>query len=107
MVCSRPYCVQGYVCYSAATLWCSRVRSLQCGNIVVFTGMLLMCDNDDQLGCVLGHEMAHTVLGHTVRHACKTTKELVKVAKHACKTTKERVWAVSHPCRTIRDVYRW
>ena len=40
--------------------------SLQCGNIVVFTGMLLLCDNDDQLGCVLGHEMAHTVLGHAV-----------------------------------------
>ncbi|XP_043192105.1 metalloendopeptidase OMA1, mitochondrial-like [Amphibalanus amphitrite] len=39
--------------------------AMECGNIVVFTGMLLMCDNDDQLGCVLGHEMAHTVLGHS------------------------------------------
>jgi len=37
---------------------------LPTGNIFVFTGMLNLCKNDDQLGIILGHEMAHTVLGH-------------------------------------------
>lgn len=37
---------------------------LPSGNIFVFTGMLNTCSNDDQLGIVLGHEMAHAVLGH-------------------------------------------
>ena len=26
--------------------------------------MIDLCDNDDQLAVVLGHEMAHAVLGH-------------------------------------------
>jgi len=38
---------------------------LPTGNIFVFKGMLDLCENDDQLGIILGHEMAHTVLGHT------------------------------------------
>ena len=37
---------------------------LPTGNIFVFKGMLNLCTNDDQLGIILGHEMAHTVLGH-------------------------------------------
>jgi len=37
---------------------------LPSGNIFVFRGMLDMVENDDQLGVILGHEMAHTVLGH-------------------------------------------
>lgn len=37
---------------------------LPSGNIFVFTGMLEICSNDDQLGVVLAHEMAHAVLGH-------------------------------------------
>lgn len=37
---------------------------LPSGNIFVFRGMLETLDNDDQLGIILGHEMAHTVLGH-------------------------------------------
>jgi len=37
---------------------------LPSGNIFVFTGMLDFLENDDQLGIILGHEMAHTVLGH-------------------------------------------
>lgn len=37
---------------------------LPSGNIFVFTGMLEICSNEDQLGVVLAHEMAHTVLGH-------------------------------------------
>ncbi|GAV03658.1 hypothetical protein RvY_14052 [Ramazzottius varieornatus] len=37
---------------------------LPTGHIFVFLGMLEMIANDDQLGIVLGHEMAHTILGH-------------------------------------------
>ena len=37
---------------------------LPCGNIFVFTGMLDVCDNDDQLAVILGHEMSHAILGH-------------------------------------------
>ena len=37
---------------------------LPSGNIFVFRGMLDLCKNDDQLGIVIGHEMAHAVLGH-------------------------------------------
>lgn len=36
------------------------------GNIFVFSGMLNMCANDDELGAVLGHEIAHCLLGHAV-----------------------------------------
>ena len=44
---------------------------LPSGQIFVFTGMLSLCDNDQQLGVILAHEMAHTVLAHgaeLVRH---------------------------------------
>lgn len=41
---------------------------LQNGQIFVFAGMLEVCGNDEQLGNVLAHEMAHCVLGHGVRH---------------------------------------
>ncbi|KAL1481997.1 hypothetical protein MTO96_034095 [Rhipicephalus appendiculatus] len=34
------------------------------GQIFVFAGMLEICGNDEQLGNVLAHEMAHCVLGH-------------------------------------------
>eukprot|EP00095_Tigriopus_kingsejongensis_P011220 maker-scaffold1959_size23944-snap-gene-0.7 protein:Tk11220 transcript:maker-scaffold1959_size23944-snap-gene-0.7-mRNA-1 annotation:"metalloendopeptidase OMA1 " len=37
---------------------------LPSGNIFVFTGMLEVCENDDQLGFVLSHEIAHTLLNH-------------------------------------------
>lgn len=37
---------------------------LPTGQIFVFTGMLEVCTNDDQLGIILGHEISHTVLGH-------------------------------------------
>eukprot|EP00094_Tigriopus_californicus_P008686 TCALIF_08371-PB protein Name:"Similar to oma1 Metalloendopeptidase OMA1, mitochondrial (Danio rerio)" AED:0.53 eAED:0.54 QI:0/0/0/0.83/0.2/0.33/6/0/362 len=36
----------------------------QSGNIFVFTGMLDMCETDGQLGFVLSHEIAHTLLNH-------------------------------------------
>lgn len=37
---------------------------LPSGNIFVFSGLLKMCDNDDQLGIVLAHEISHAILGH-------------------------------------------
>ncbi|CAN8003687.1 unnamed protein product [Ixodes hexagonus] len=37
---------------------------LPSGQIFVFSGMLQLCTNDEQLGAVLAHEMAHCVLGH-------------------------------------------
>lgn len=37
---------------------------LQSGNIFVFTGMLEVCTNDDQLGTILSHEMSHAILNH-------------------------------------------
>jgi len=37
---------------------------LPSGNIFVYKGMLDFCINDDQLAVILGHEMAHAVLGH-------------------------------------------
>uniref|UniRef100_A0A131XWL2 Metalloendopeptidase OMA1, mitochondrial n=1 Tax=Ixodes ricinus TaxID=34613 RepID=A0A131XWL2_IXORI len=37
---------------------------LPSGQIFVFSGMLQLCSNDEQLGAVLAHEMAHCVLGH-------------------------------------------
>ena len=37
---------------------------LPTGNIFVYTGMLNTCTNDDQLGVILGHEMAHSILSH-------------------------------------------
>lgn len=38
---------------------------LPSGQIFVYTGMLKICENPDQLACILGHEMAHAVLGHS------------------------------------------
>lgn len=37
---------------------------LPSGNIFVFTGMIEACENSDELGIVLSHEIAHVVLGH-------------------------------------------
>lgn len=37
---------------------------LPSGNIFVMTGMLEACENNDELGIVLSHEIAHVVLGH-------------------------------------------
>ena len=38
---------------------------LPSGNIFVFRGMLEFCKNDDQLAVIIGHEMAHAILGHS------------------------------------------
>ena len=37
---------------------------LPSGHIFVFSGMLDLCTNDDQLAIILSHEMAHAILGH-------------------------------------------
>ncbi|XP_015788236.1 metalloendopeptidase OMA1, mitochondrial [Tetranychus urticae] len=34
------------------------------GQIFVFSGILNLCKNDDQLGVILAHEMAHSICGH-------------------------------------------
>ncbi|GIY96418.1 metalloendopeptidase OMA1, mitochondrial [Caerostris extrusa] len=34
------------------------------GHVFVFSGMLNLCSNDDQLGTVLSHEIAHCILNH-------------------------------------------
>lgn len=38
----------------------------QTGDIVMFTGMMEVLDNDDQVAAVLAHEMSHTILEHVV-----------------------------------------
>ncbi|XP_022643597.1 metalloendopeptidase OMA1, mitochondrial-like [Varroa destructor] len=38
------------------------------GQIYVFRGMLELCQNDDELGCILAHEMAHAVLNHSAEN---------------------------------------
>lgn len=35
-------------------------------NIFVFTGLLKVCDNDDQLAIVLSHEISHAILYHSI-----------------------------------------
>ena len=37
---------------------------LPTGDIVVFTGMINKCDNDDELGLIMSHEIAHVALNH-------------------------------------------
>ena len=39
---------------------------LQTGHIFVYTGLLNIVQNDDQLAMVLAHEMAHALLNHAV-----------------------------------------
>ena len=34
---------------------------LPSGNIFIFRGMLDLCENDDQLAVIIGHEMAHSI----------------------------------------------
>ncbi|XP_046383159.1 metalloendopeptidase OMA1, mitochondrial-like isoform X2 [Ischnura elegans] len=40
--------------------------------IFVFTGMLNVCTNDDQLACILAHEIAHVALSHMEENLSKT-----------------------------------
>lgn len=46
---------------------------LSSGRIVIYTGMLQSCENEDQLAAVLAHEMAHVLLQHQnikLSHEC-------------------------------------
>ena len=36
------------------------------GKLVVFTDLIRKCRNDHELACLIGHEMAHVVLEHSV-----------------------------------------
>ena len=38
--------------------------SLPTGDIILFTGMIKSCRNHDELGLIIGHEVAHVVLNH-------------------------------------------
>lgn len=39
---------------------------LPSGNIFVFSGLLKICDNDEQLGIILSHEISHAILNHGI-----------------------------------------
>jgi len=39
------------------------------GQIFVFTGILNICETDDDLAVVLGHEMSHAILGHAANYS--------------------------------------
>ncbi|XP_059099338.1 metalloendopeptidase OMA1, mitochondrial-like [Tigriopus californicus] len=55
---------------------------LPSGNIFVFTGMLDMCETDGQLGFVLSHEIAHTLLNHAVLYCtCSENRNQYQKAK--------------------------
>lgn len=45
---------------------------LPSGHIFIFTGMLQVVNNDDQLAAIIGHEMAHALLSHSAEIASKT-----------------------------------
>jgi len=49
------------------------------GNIFVFSGMLALCTSDDELGIILGHEMAHSLLGHAAENV--TRENVIDSAK--------------------------
>ncbi|KAF7492378.1 Metalloendopeptidase OMA1 [Sarcoptes scabiei] len=42
---------------------------LASGNIFVFSGLLNFCENDNQLGIILSHEISHAILGHGIELA--------------------------------------
>ena len=42
----------------------ANAMSFPTGDIIVFTGMLNVCDNQHELGLIISHEMAHVLLNH-------------------------------------------
>lgn len=50
------------------------------GKIGVFTGLLAVTENQDQLGAVIGHEVAHVTLHHSVERANRTLTTQVGAA---------------------------
>ena len=53
------------------------------GKIGVFTGILKVAENQDQLGAVIGHEVAHVTQQHAVERVnqAMTTQELVDLVE--------------------------
>jgi len=45
---------------------------LATGDIFFFTGLLKTMENNDEIACIMGHEMAHRVLGHDLEKATRT-----------------------------------
>lgn len=41
---------------------------LPTGDIVMFTGLMEVLDNDDQVAAILAHEMSHAILDHAAEH---------------------------------------
>ena len=46
--------------------------SLPTGDIIMFTGMIRNCQNTDELGFIIGHEIAHVVLNHGTETLSRT-----------------------------------
>lgn len=44
------------------------VFCMQTGHIFIFTGILNVCTNDDQLCVILAHEISHVLLSHMVSY---------------------------------------
>ena len=40
------------------------------GQVYVYTGLVRLADNEDELAVVIGHEMSHVLLGHTQVNIC-------------------------------------
>ena len=61
---------------------------------MVYTGLLEMMKTDDMLAVILGHEMAHAIMGHMVRQV--SIESLAYVFMHA------RTHAHTHTCTHAR-----
>jgi membrane-associated protease RseP (regulator of RpoE activity) len=63
----RDFHLEGVPCckYSMALVPNDQINAFSDGeNIVVFTGLMRITENDDELAFVVAHEIAHNVLGH-------------------------------------------
>jgi Zn-dependent protease with chaperone function len=56
-------------CFSAEWTLTFAVFCLQNGHMFVFTGILNLCTNDDQLCVILSHEISHVLLSHMVSYS--------------------------------------
>lgn len=71
------------------------------GQIFVFTGMLNLCENNDQLGVILGHEMAHCILGHAAE-----TLSFTHLVDMAVITILAAIWMII-PSDGIAAITHW
>ncbi|GFY59798.1 metalloendopeptidase OMA1, mitochondrial [Trichonephila inaurata madagascariensis] len=71
------------------------------GHVFVYAGMLNLCSNDDQLGIILSHEIAHCILNHGMENLSFThLLDLCSLAIIAV------IWAVI-PSDTISVLSHW